>query len=221
MKFTRTRSFLRKARWVLLVQIAGCLLSALCSGCATSGYVGDRMRDAGDVFTATAGMGFGAKARVGPIQAGALYNIDMWGLRGGDFGSVPWYETCTRDGLFPFPANWIEYPMVKAGHFGHETFAHNCRHATSWQRGKGFIAHAPLPILGVAKQPEYYTQIEVVVGMFGSIRLGFNPGELLDFALGWTTLDIYSDDIRKRKTIEQAESTVSVKAAPSASSTVR
>ena len=41
----------------------------------------------------------------------------------------------------------------------------------------------------------YYTQIEAEVGLVGSVRIGFNPGELLDFLLGWTTLDVFGDDI--------------------------
>ena len=45
----------------------------------------------------------------------------------------------------------------------------------------------------------YYTQIEAVVGAGPSVRLGFNPGELLDFILGWTTIDIYKDDLERSK----------------------
>jgi len=33
------------------------------------------------------------------------------------------------------------------------------------------------------------------VGLGGTVKLGLNPGELLDFILGWTTLDIFHDDI--------------------------
>jgi hypothetical protein len=33
----------------------------------------------------------------------------------------------------------------------------------------------------------------------GGLRVGFNPGELVDFLLGWTTLDIYNDDLGTRK----------------------
>jgi hypothetical protein len=32
-----------------------------------------------------------------------------------------------------------------------------------------------------------------------NVRCGFNPGELLDFILGWTTIDIFKDDIAGRK----------------------
>ncbi|MDT8390564.1 MAG: hypothetical protein RRC34_08670 [Lentisphaeria bacterium] len=105
-------------------------------------------------------------------------------------------------------SSWVGYPPMESGRFGDERFACGCKRDRSWQRGKSFSAKAPLPFLGLTRQPEYYTQIEVVVGVLGSIRLGFNPGELLDFILGWTTLDIYGDELGKRKKIEQAESTV-------------
>lgn len=52
----------------------------------------------------------------------------------------------------------------------------------------------------------YYTQCEVAVGtFFPSIRLGFNPGELLDFILGWTTIDIFRDDLEKDEPVGQEE----------------
>jgi len=37
--------------------------------------------------------------------------------------------------------------------------------------------------------------MEVVVGLGVSVRLGFNPGELFDFALGWFGLDLYHDAV--------------------------
>ena len=179
------------------------LLVAL-TGCATTrNYVADRGRDAADIFTWSVGLGAGAKARVGPIQAGALLNIDMMGLRGGAFGEIPWYEA-TEDALLPFP-NRIN--KNRSGClFGRERFADPTRagkHITV-RRGKGFTADAPLPIIGIADQPEYYTEIEVVIGAAGSLRLGFNPGELVDFILGWTTIDIYGDDLEARQTKKES-----------------
>jgi hypothetical protein len=55
-------------------------------------------------------------------------------------------------------------------------------------------------VLPSAKQripgrPYYYTQIEVVGGLLGSLRLGVNPGELADFLLGWFGVDFFHDDI--------------------------
>jgi len=40
----------------------------------------------------------------------------------------------------------------------------------------------------------FWTQIDLALGVYWPIRIGFNPGELLDFLLGWTALDIYGDD---------------------------
>ncbi len=40
-----------------------------------------------------------------------------------------------------------------------------------------------------------YTEVEAVAALGPAVRVGINPGELVDFILGWTTLDIYSDDV--------------------------
>ncbi len=77
---------LPKVRVVLSVQLMGLVISiiyALCSGCAT-GYVGDRCRDGVDVFTATVGLGGGAKMRLGAVNIGLYAGNDFCGLRGGE-----------------------------------------------------------------------------------------------------------------------------------------
>jgi hypothetical protein len=40
----------------------------------------------------------------------------------------------------------------------------------------------------------YYTQIELSVGLFGGLRIGLNPGELIDALAGIFTFDPFSDD---------------------------
>ena len=40
----------------------------------------------------------------------------------------------------------------------------------------------------------YLYQIEITIGLYGGVRFGFNPAELLDFVLGFTTYDLYDDD---------------------------
>jgi hypothetical protein len=42
---------------------------------------------------------------------------------------------------------------------------------------------------------QYYTQIEVVGGFIGTLRVGINPGEMADLLLGIFGLDIYKDDL--------------------------
>ena len=57
--------------------------------------------------------------------------------------------------------------------------------------------------------PARWTQIEVAIGLIGDVRLGFNPGELLDLLLGFFGADLYGDDIargeRKNPHAESAE----------------
>ncbi|MDH5657276.1 MAG: hypothetical protein OEZ34_15295 [Spirochaetia bacterium] len=75
------------------------------------------------------------------------------------------------------------------------------------QRGKEYRARSPfgttVPLQkkkSVFKKKEgfapgyYFTQIDVSIGLYYGIRVGFNPGELLDFLLGWFKVDLYHDD---------------------------
>ena len=48
-------------------------------------------------------------------------------------------------------------------------------------------------------------QFEVAAGLGGTVRLGFNPGEFIDFICGWFTIDIYGDDIETAKEKEFGE----------------
>jgi len=185
---------------VAVVVIAGT------TGCAsTKAYFVDRGRDAADIFTATYGYGGGgAKARVGPIGTGLMDESPMYGLRGGDIIT---------------PYKMIEDGVERQRIFmGSEFFVGTTQ---SMARAKSYLAcmlfgiNIPLhpteldraevkTIASVQKcrvedvrtsRLAYLTQIEIAVGTVRIIRLGFNPGELLDFALGWFDVDIFGDDI--------------------------
>lgn len=43
----------------------------------------------------------------------------------------------------------------------------------------------------------YIYQFELAIGVYGGIRVGFNPAELLDFMLGLTTIDLFEDDAKE------------------------
>ncbi len=43
----------------------------------------------------------------------------------------------------------------------------------------------------------YLYQIEFAIGIYGGIRIGFNPAELVDFIFGFTTYDLYDDDVKE------------------------
>lgn len=186
----------------------------LCSGCAT-GYWADRGRDAADVFTLTLGIGAGVKGRVGPLQVAAIDNTDVIGLRAGQ-----WLSNCNAmdensERYSPFPISSQARPQARTENmmgprvrrtaapwwrrsygFGRELFKYGVRSPAAF-RGKQLETHSPLPIWVVDRSPAFYTQIEVSGGLLFTGRVGFNVGELLDFLLGWTALDIYDDDLSR------------------------
>ena len=165
------------------------VLSVVLSGCANVNIT-DRGRDAADVFTVSFGGAYGAKVRVGPLTGGLFLGQDKYGLRGGrvnafaDSGFAPagLDATCTLI-------------SVDSLEFAHED-----------RRNKSYTAvFGPLGLFCMSEPPpaHYYTQIEVAAGLVGGVRLGLNPGEFVDFVLGWTTLDIYNDDLGTKRNIEQ------------------
>ncbi len=179
-------------------------IASLLTGCATiGGYFADRGRDAADIVTATVGVGLGAKGRIGPVQTGLLFELPLMGVRGGEFSADnPLGSMFTTSSKVSGEAIGItqgdeEFYMVKLDR--HKEF-----YATSIDVGttKGMFVYK---VKDQYCAPYYYTQIEAVIAIGPSIRIGFNPGELLDFILGWTTIDIFNDDLEARKRRERIE----------------
>jgi hypothetical protein len=175
--------------------VASCAILACSCGCATP-YLHDRGRDAADILTASFGAGLGAKARVGPLQAGLLVQGDVAGLRAGTLGRL----SKPDDG--PFLPLTSEVILLVVGGEGLQT-----SDPLSGERGKDFIAGSVLPLIFLPEShdrkksvsvPSYFTQIEGVVALGVSVRFGFNPGELVDFLLGWAGIDFYGDDVACR-----------------------
>lgn len=165
--------------WLLLV-------IPFVSGCATSGYLADRGRDAADIFTLGVGAGAGAKARVGPFQTGLMADLPLAGLRGGELTSN------TRGGWFPDSS---DFQAIIAGG---ESFMN-----TELNRGKEFEAGTTANDIFTPffnrlefdyRAPYYYTQLEAVIGVGLTFRIGLNPGEAVDFVLGWFGIDLFFDD---------------------------
>lgn len=182
----------------LVLMFSGLVVS---SGCVTSYWI-DRGRDAADIVTVTVGIGAGAKARVGPLAPGLLVCHDLAGLRGGRcfLGNDNPFET---DVAAPFP---VSSPADGLS-FGSDVFClesfsqptERPKESPLAKRNKDIQISSPVPWIGVGKHMSDYTQLEAVVAIGASLRVGFNPGELLDFLLGWTTLDIFNDDIERKK----------------------
>ena len=192
-----------------IIQIAILLPAALITGCSTP-YATDRGRDAADIFTVAVGTGAGVKARVSFINVGAFSNADKQGLRGGQYFAVPKdYRRGDMPQEFtsPIPLGKGFVPLCHADQFDHHLPAlpNSLRHA----RGKSVNAYSIIPFTAWPENRgtklAYLCQLEAAVGLGGTLRIGFNPGELLDFILGWTTIDIFDDDLERRKQKERIE----------------
>ena len=196
-----------KLKPILLVQAIGILFSSFClvsSGCST-GYWADRLHDGGDIFTAGVGVGAGVQARIGLLSTGLGLHGSFVGLEsgqvfaevddmeGGDFSILLYSLHESRHDQYVID----RHKDYKQQHvFGLATLSGN---------------HGSAQVLfrkSARRNPSYYSQIEISVGLMGSLKVGFNPGELLDFLLGFMGIDIYSDDLegRKKQKIEQENS---------------
>jgi hypothetical protein len=179
-------------------------IATLGSGCATP-YLVDRGRDAADVFTLSAGKGAGIKARVGPIATGLFAGFDSYGLRGGRVLNGAYPTECPSA---PYLPNSIDFTVV----FLDISYM---RDPDLQPRKKEHSADTVcfLPVnRDIRNTPlSYYTQIEVALGLGVTARFGFNLGELLDFILGWATIDIYSDDLEQRKQKEESNQAIQSK----------
>lgn len=169
------------------------LLCLICSSCIN---LQDRKRDLADVFTATLGHGYGGNVRVGPVHAGLLGNIDREGLHSGI-----WYSNWNK---FSIPWNMCSHSLELD-----LTFFHINGPGPAWggmphYRGKKYEACGYLPFLTWVHDHgwtpgymvwHYYTDIEIAIGLYYSLRLGFNVGEFADFCLGFVGVDIFNDDL--------------------------
>lgn len=166
-------------------------LGLLCGGCASPSYLGDRGRDLGDIFTAEAGYGLGTRIKAGPLHAGLCYVFTPVGLSNGELlwlGRTEEECPCYVD----LVCKGIEY-SPRGQNRGKDYIAGWGRPFVTWPQRIG-LDHS-----GKALWPHpSYTDFKVTLGIGPAATLGFNPGELLDFFLGWFGVDMYHDDLRNR-----------------------
>ncbi|MEI7900316.1 MAG: hypothetical protein WCK89_08680 [bacterium] len=180
---------------------AGAVLAAgslFLAGCASSTYWSNRGRDAKDVLTCAVGLGLGAKARVGPLQVPLIVQSDYTGLRCGEFFASPmredfWTYVSEAGHVVdqPLPVYVRDYDTLYSGY---EIFdpggLSTVRHKRVNSQGMGIFATFD----DDHRNYGFYSQVECVVGVVFSVRLGVNPGELVDCLVGFTGLDIFCDD---------------------------
>lgn len=184
-------------RWSRCIHLVFAVLLSLI-GSADAQYFRNRYRDALDVLTLQVGYGLGGKARVGPLQTGLLVDVGTFGLRGGDL--------LTRRDFWPSGHDIPAKVDLVGAVVGAECFQGS---ELSRRRRKGFVSRQ-IAVISLPRKPSeqatasrrveggsvpYCTQIEVVAAAGPSLRLGFNPGELVDFILGWLRIDLFHDDL--------------------------
>ena len=177
------------------------LLATASVGCSGPGYWSDRGNDALDIFTLTVGAGAGAGARVGPLHAGLGLYCDVVGIRGSTLDYWPLITRHTGGATFEatlyalddFDTVELDGPTDDRNKNVKPVSCPFVSYVTSRRVGSGENAQVHPPPYS------YYTQIEAFAAALPGLRVGFNPGELVDFLLGWTTLDIYNDDLGARK----------------------
>lgn len=181
-----------------LQMTASLVALVLLSGCASPrAYLTDRGHDALDVLTCAVGLGAGAKVRAGPLHAGLLMSRDFAGLRGGQMG---WWGSDGGGELDPF--------LIPCSIFGFGCEMFSLDSVCDAGRGKEYDALSYVPFFYTYLKLEeertsaiwrrewpQYTELEGVIGLGPTLRLGINPGELLDFLIGWIGFDIYNDDV--------------------------
>ena len=181
------------------------VLVALTIASAGCGYLSDRGRDVADVFTLTIGGGLGGTARVGPVHTGLFLGADVAGVRGGGVDAIEGESVDLLLG-FPGPEGW---------YFASDEFAVASDDSIVRDRAKKYDAMGVCPFIMVPSDPGqgppryvvpnyhgkypyyYWTQMEVIFGLGVSVRAGLNPGEVVDFVLGWFCIDIYTDDLSR------------------------
>lgn len=180
-----------------MLRVLFCLVILVSSTGCTRAYWGNRANDLADICTVTSGAGIGAMAHVGPINAGLGAYGDVIGIRRGEVGT-----TLGGSG------------QLIIGGFDANKSSESAPNQRSNLRGKGYsTTNVIVPLDGSVPAP-YWTNIEVSGGALIGMRVGFNPGELLDFLLGFTTLDVYGDDFITESRVCSQEQKVKDEATP-------
>lgn len=191
-------------RWRLAVAVTWITASLFLDGCA-SAYRADRSNDMKDILTFAVGLGLGAKARVGPLQLPLIVQSDYAGLRSGEFFASPmrddfWTYVSEAGHVVdqPFPVYVRDYATLYSGYeiFDPQGLS-EARHKRMCSQGMGVFATVDEDVRNYG----FYTQIECTVGVIVSLRLGVNPGELIDALLGFVNVDLFRDDVNGEKRI--------------------
>jgi hypothetical protein len=144
----------------------GVALAVHCAGCA---YMCDRGRDLGDIMTlAVEDHTLGLVVRpIVPLGI-CVGDGDGWGVRDGYIGH---YQYTERTGGIPFGDGLLVNDV-------------SFQPTSDW-RHKSYTSF---------ETPQLFN-VQAKAGLYYGVRVGVSLAELLDFVLGWTSMDIMTDDI--------------------------
>lgn len=185
------------------------LLAASCSvitGCASGRvYFADRGRDAADIFTISVQKGIGVDAQISFITPAAGLTETLIGLEDGRFVTNPistirpFHDSDSGSAVLGLPLLFT----FKGVQDRWDTVIENRNKSYQLCLLLGFI---PFEMKSSDKiTPHYLTKVEVGASLFYGIRVGVNPGEFVDFLLGWFGVDMFGDDYGARKRKKHAE----------------
>lgn len=133
---------------------------------------------------------------------GIIANTDHAGLRAGTM-------FLNSNGRNMIVGDTLDFLVIPLNGFGRDGLVF--RDTIAPERHKGFYSSCCVPLFSryalesrvgnnsafalVPQIVPHYTLLEIAGGLFGTVRLGFNPGELIDFVLGWVGIDIFKDDV--------------------------
>ncbi len=172
-----------------------CLAAVLpFSGCSYSLHRG---RDAVDMITMTLVGGMGITAQIGPVVNGIGANDSLRGIEDGiayqGRGSSEWaLILASGKGNLGDLSEWAVSSGKRRGIGNREIVSK--RHK-SYETDRTFGIFGSKSPKSMLEGAHFWTKIEIAVSLGVGIKLGTNPGEILDFILGFTTLDVYGDDV--------------------------
>ena len=177
-------------------------------GCGTFG--GDRLRDLDDVllFSAGAGYGLDSEVRAGPVDLG----LGLLAFSS-EFGKPTWWTAPRdyREGDLAPPLTLLAGPTMSARYGAGALSIMGMTHVATYANeelanslDKFLERHTLLGLFEMGDTGARHTPREEFVDRCGlsarafvgvvGLRVGLNAAELLDFAVGWSGLDLLGDD---------------------------
>ena len=170
------------------------LIFAFILNCKTSlPYFKDRGNDVLDIFDLRVVGALGVEVKSGPISVGLHGGARGFGLKGGE---VEFQEDMSLTIGLGFGSGLC---CFHAEYYGSQKPNYRNKYFTGGriQRNEGEFK---VQMDDISPLPLYqYTRLALRTGFIYGVEIAFNPGELLDFALGLFGIDLFDDDYHSKQ----------------------